>query len=215
MGGLLNTPPRASWWRALLPRACPGCGAQLGREVGLCAACRVGLRPQVDAFSPLRRRPESHLISLGRYVGLHRRAVRALKFGDARDLAAVLGGALAAGVPAEWGICAVVPVPLHPARQRQRGFNQAELLGRAIAANLGVPCVGAMVRTRATRQQSRRHAAERDDLHGAFALASGSSPRGALLLVDDVLTTGNTLLACQDALLVAGAGPVYAAVVAR
>ncbi len=209
------TPDLAGLWRALLPRACPGCGTQLGTQAGLCAACRTTLRATVEHHSPLRPRPEPHLLTLGRYRGVNRRVVRALKFGDARDLAGVLGGALGRGVPREWGVRAVVPVPLHPSRQRERGFNQAELLGRAVARELGVPCVNALNRTRATRQQARRSAAERDDLRGAFAVRPGVLPAGPLLLLDDVLTTGHTLLACQEALHAAGAGEVYVAVVAR
>lgn len=184
--------------------------------MGLCAGCRAGLRPRVEVYSPLRAQPSPHLVSLGNYRGVRRRAVRALKFGRARDLAGILGGALARGVPTDWGICAVVPVPLHGARLRQRGFNQAALLGQEVATQLQVPCVDALTRTRATRSQARRqHAAQRDDMHGAFLARVGMLPAGPVLLVDDVLTTGSTLLACQAALLDAGVPVVYGAVVAR
>ena len=203
------------WLRRLLPQPCPGCGVQLGQEVGLCAACRATLRPRVDSHSPLRARPQPHLVTLGEYRGVRRRAVRALKFAGARDLAGVLGGALATGVPAAWNVVAVVPVPLHPSRQRQRGFNQAALLGQVVAASLGVPCVDALTRTRATGQQAKQHAAQRDHMHGAFQARPGVLPAGAVLLIDDVLTTGSTLLACQRALQEAGVLDVYAAVIAR
>ncbi|MCP2015772.1 ComF family protein [Deinococcus sp. HSC-46F16] len=202
--------------RALLPRPCPGCEAQLGRERGLCPACRAALRPRVETHSPLSPRPMPHLVTLGPYRGVTRRAARALKFGGARDLAGALGERLAAGVPPEWGVRAVVPVPLHASRERERGFNQAELLGQAIAAELGVPCVPALRRTRATAQQARLHAAERGaNLAGAFQADGRRLPAGPVLLLDDVLTTGSTLIACRDALHAAGAGPVYFAVVAR
>ncbi|MVN87310.1 ComF family protein [Deinococcus sp. HMF7620] len=201
--------------RALLPRPCPGCGAQLGTQVGLCAACRVDLRARVEHFSPLRPRPEAHLLTLGPYSGARRRAVRALKYAQVRELAGVLGSALAAGVPAEWAVQAVIPVPLHPSRQRERGFNQAELLARALATGLGVPCVNALRRTQAGAQQARRRAAEREDLRGAFERGSAVLPPGAVLLVDDVFTTGQTGLACQEVLRVAGVPAVYMAVVAR
>lgn len=205
----------AGWLRRLLPQPCPGCGAQLGAQVGLCAACRAGLHARVDNYSPLRARPQPHLVTLGEYRGVRRCAVRALKFAGARDLAGVLGGALAAGLPAEWTVAAIVPVPLHPSRRRQRGFNQAEVLGRAIAAHMGVPCVDALIRTRATTQQAKQHAAQRDHMHGAFQARPGVLPAGAVLLVDDVLTTGSTLVACQRALQDAGVSDIYAAVIAR
>lgn len=205
----------AGFWRALLPRACPGCGTQLGAEVGLCHACRVGLHVHVESHSPLRPRPEPHLVTLGRYQGVGRRAVRALKFGGARELAGVLGEALAAGVPPQWGVRAVVPVPLHPSRQRQRGYNQAGLLAREVARFLEAPCVDALSRTRATRQQARQHASGRHEMTGAFAVRPGRLPAGPLLLLDDVMTSGSTLLACQDALHAAGATEIYFAVIAR
>ncbi|WP_309569713.1 ComF family protein [Deinococcus sp.] len=205
----------AGWLRRLLPQPCPGCGAQLGAQVGLCAACRAGLRAHVDSHSPLRARPQPHLVTLGEYRGVRRRAVRALKFAGARDLAGVLGEVLAAGIPAAWHVAAIVPVPLHSSRRRQRGFNQAEVLGRAMAAHQGVPCVDALVRTRATSQQAKQHAAQRDHMHGAFEARPGVLPPGAVLLVDDVLTTGSTLVACQRALQDAGVTDVYATVIAR
>lgn len=205
------------WLRPLLPRACPGCGAQLGRERGLCSACRQALRPHASAHSPLTPLVTPHLVTLGPYRGVLRRSVRALKFGGARDLAAPLGQALAAGVPADWAVVAVVPVPLHARRLRERGFNQAELLAQAIAASLGVPCLPLLVRTRYTAQQAKRHAAERHgQLNGAFAV-QGRPPGGSLLLVDDVLTSGVTLQACRDTLVGAGvlATDLKYAVVAR
>lgn len=203
-----------SGWRALLPRACPGCGQQLGREAGLCLACRTQLRPRVESSSPLRPQPTPHLVSLGPYRSVTRRAVRTLKFGGARDLADVLGHAIAQGVPANWPLGAVIPVPLHPTRQRQRGFNQAELLAQAVAHELNLPCVSALERTRATQQQSRQHG-RRADLHGAFRARLDGLPGGPVLLIDDVMTSGSTLLACQDALHAAGVRVVYVAVVAR
>ncbi len=205
----------AGLWRTLLPRACPGCGAQLGQEVGLCRVCRAALHARVESYSPLRPHPEPHLLSLGRYRGVGRRAVRALKFGGARELAGVLGEALAAGIPANWAIGAVIPVPLHPSRQRQRGYNQAELLASEVARRLDIPSVDALSRIRATRQQARQHAAGRNEMAGAFVVKPGQLPTGPLLLVDDVMTSGSTLLACQEALYAAGASEIFVAVVAR
>lgn len=203
------------WLRLLLPRSCPGCGGQLGAERGLCAGCRAGLRPRVESHSPLVGRPLPHLVTLGRYQGTVRRAVRALKYGGAQEVALPLGQALAAGVPAEWGVVAVVPVPLHRTRQRQRGYNQAELLARTIAAELGVPCLPLLERTRATAQQAKLHASERtSNLAGAFAVR-GELPAGTLLLVDDVMTTASTLSACREALTAAGAQELKYAAVAR
>lgn len=217
----LYNPGMAREWyaalaRMLLPRACPGCGQQLGPEAGLCCGCRAALRPQVQAHSPLRSRAEPHLVTLGTYRGPLRRSVRVLKYGGARDLAGVLGGALARGVPPEWGVSAVVPVPLHVTRQRERGFNQAELLAHRLAQELGAACVPqALTRPLQGPSQARQQGAQRQSLQGHFQADLRSLPSGAVLLLDDVLTTGRTLLACQGALKEAGAGELYYAVVAR
>ncbi len=82
-----------------------------------------------------------HLVVLGHNKGMLRRVTRELKYSGHRDLAQVLGRALAQGVPPGWGVQAVSAVPMHPARQRQRGFNHAELLARAVAAELNLPYV--------------------------------------------------------------------------
>lgn len=202
--------------RVLLPRRCPGCDGQLGRAAGLCARCRADLRPRLETHSSLWPRPEPHLVTLGAYRGVTRRAIRALKFGGARDLAGALGAALAEGVPAAWNVASVIPVPLHPGRERERGFNQSALLAGAVAASLGVPSVPALRRTRATAQQARLHAHERTaNLAGAFQADARHLPTGPVLLLDDVLTTGSTLLACRDALRSVGVPQVYFAVVAR
>ena len=202
------------WLRALLPQPCPGCGASLGASAGLCPSCLNALRPELLSHSPLTRRIEPHLVSLGRYTGPLRRSVRALKYGGSREVAGALGRALAAGVPPFWAPQAVCAVPLHPARQRGRGYNQAELLARALAAELGVPCRPLLRRTRSTRQQARLHAGERRaNLAGAFEASGPAPPR--VLLIDDVLTTGSTLAECERVLRAAGAGQVFFAVVAH
>ncbi len=203
--------------RLLLPRTCPGCGGQLGTQAGLCAACREALEPRVERYSPLSPWKEPHLVSLGRYRGPLRRTVRALKYGQAREVTGVLGAALAAAVPRDWGITDVVPVPLHPARERERGFNQSALLAAATAQALDAAHVPtALRRTRATRQQARLSGSERQqNVAGAFQAEVSGLQGGAVLLVDDVLTTGSTLLACREALAAAGVHEVYFAVAAH
>ncbi len=105
-------------------------------------------------------------------------------------------------------------VPLHPARRRERGFNQAELLGRQVAATLGVPYVEALSRIRSTGHQAQRQAHERlNALQDAFGTLLVVPPR--VLLIDDVTTTGSTLLACAAALREGGAEEIYFAAVAR
>lgn len=104
----------------------------------------------------------------------------------------------------------VVPVPLHPSRMRQRGFNQAETLARALAAATGRHLApGLLVRTRATRPQT--EAQDRSlNVRRSFAARTPSVVRShAVIVVDDVRTSGATLAECAAALRTAGSVPVY------
>jgi len=198
----------------LLPRRCPGCSGQLGHSAGLCVACQSALQPQLQSRSPLSDAAAPHLVVLGPYRGVLGRSVKALKYGGSRELAAILGTQLGSGIPASWGAQAVTAVPLHPARMNERGFNQAELLGRQVAARLKLPYLNALSRQRATGNQAKRHASERRNALDDAFLATAGLPE-TILLVDDVMTTGSTLLACANALWAAGVQQIYFATVAR
>jgi ComF family protein len=107
----------------------------------------------------------------------------------------------------------VVPVPLHPSRERTRGFNQA----RELARHLGVPIAGALARTRKSPSQADLPAARRNaNVRGAFTWRTEVPVDGAIVvLVDDVVTTGATLSACAASLIDAGAKEVRALTAAR
>jgi competence protein ComFC len=111
----------------------------------------------------------------------------------------------------------VVPVPLHPARLRERGFNQAELLARILSDETGVPILPALERIRYTTTQTAFDRIERmENLRGAFRLRPNISVQDSrVLLVDDVLTTGSTLSECARILRKAGAQSVHAVTAAR
>jgi len=111
----------------------------------------------------------------------------------------------------------IVPVPLHPARLRERGFNQADLLARMLTQKIGGPVFAALERTRYTTTQTAFDRIDRmENLHNAFRLRKKVSVRELrVLLVDDILTTGSTLSECARVLREAGAGPVYAVTAAR
>jgi ComF family protein len=109
-----------------------------------------------------------------------------------------------------------VPVPLHPARQRERGYNQAALLAQPLAAALGLPYDAHVLRrvkptppqvglSRQERQRNLRH---------AFSAEPGIAGR-TIVLVDDVVTTGSTLASAAQACLAAGAARVYGLSLAR
>jgi ComF family protein len=111
----------------------------------------------------------------------------------------------------------IVPVPLHPARQRERGFNQAGLLAELLSRRVAVVTNTALERIRYTTTQTAFDRAERmENLRGAFRLRGNADVRQLhVLLIDDVLTTGSTLSECARVLKRAGARSVYAATAAR
>lgn len=116
------------------------------------------------------------------------------------------------------GNSVVVPVPLHPSRLVERGYNQAALLARVVAQRLSLPCAPrALFRPRATaRQTDLDQRARRSNVAGAFAVAEPARLAGrGVVLVDDVETTGSTLLSCREALLAVGVLEVRSVVVAR
>jgi ComF family protein len=111
----------------------------------------------------------------------------------------------------------IVPVPLHPTRERERGFNQASLLAESLSAQISTPSKPLLERIRYTTTQTALDRAERmENLHNAFRLRKNADVRGLrVLLIDDVLTTGSTLSECARVLKRAGATSVHAATAAR
>ncbi len=145
----------------------------------------------------------SRAVVLADFDGPAGAAIRALKFGGLRRLGPFLGQLVGRCLAADLeDLELLVPVPLHPARRRERGFNQAEGIAAGIGAVLGIPVAPRLLRrVRPTRQQARLSGAARlANVHQAFRLA-GALPKGVsrIGLVDDVLTTGATLAACAGA----------------
>ena len=142
-------------------------------------------------------------IILGCFSGILQEAIYAIKFHNQPRLGRELGRRMALWRAEHLAsIDYLLPVPLHPARLRERGYNQSLQIANGLAAALGVPiCNGLLHRRKNTRQQALLSAEERgDNLRGAFSQV-GQLPVGARVgLVDDVLTTGATLLACAQAL---------------
>jgi competence protein ComFC len=111
----------------------------------------------------------------------------------------------------------IVPVPLHPARERERGFNQADLLAELLNAHMSIQAHQVLERTRYTTTQTAFDRTERmENLRGAFRLRKDADVRQLrVLLIDDVLTTGSTLNECARVLRKGGARSVHAATAAR
>jgi ComF family protein len=155
------------------------------------------------------------------HSGPLKQAIHQLKYGDLRALAAPLGELMSRAWIKDPSfspkIDTIVPVPLHPTRQRERGYNQAALLARELGIRLRLPVVeGALNRTRATVPQVGLDARQREDnVRGAFLCIADSLSGKAVLLVDDVCTTGSTLEAACAALKDSGVPSVWAYTLAR
>ena len=200
------------------PRAvCAGCGELSGcRTDYLCESCRAAL--EASRLGVLLH--PFHTCLNGRahayaYTGPAGRIVRALKYGGVRALAPLMARDMAAVLRPKDGpkpprFDCVVSVPMHRYRRYLRGMNQAELLARGVAAELGLPWADALTRVRATKQQARLSGEDRrKNLSGAFQADAQQVRAKSVLLVDDVYTTGATAEECAQALLAAGATRVF------
>ncbi len=202
----------------LFPPSCVHCGR--GGH-WLCPQCIAAIAPA----APVLRAPEplAGLWVAGDYEDPLRLAIHRLKFDGKRRLAEPLGRVLAETFRRQ--VCehslpdAVLPVPLHPQRQAERGYNQSALLARVLCRLEGLRLVeDALHRSRDTPQQARMNAAQRQaNVSDAFSCERGHAALVGrrLLLVDDVCTTGSTLSACAEQLLAAGAREVWGLALAR
>jgi ComF family protein len=208
----------------LIPPTCAGCGLE-GEP--LCEACLQPLHRRLDepAGTPIglpTTLPDG-LVQLewcATFSGSVRAAIHSLKYKGQRRLAEPLGDALAsrwrrAGLGAD----TVTWVPVHAERERERGFDQAELLAVVVGQRLGLPVVRCLERAASTRAMHALDRGERTrNVSGAFALASDAAqglPGRWPLIVDDVVTTGATLSGCAGMLASAGTIAVSGLAIAR
>lgn len=223
------------------PPACVACGVSVDDSQYLCASCQNKIARIVPPFCAKCSEPFDGAISTEfacancgqrtlsfnaavaayRSRGVVRHVVLKFKYGREMRLRHIVGqwlcdafkDARLAGRTFEM----IVPVPLHPARERDRGFNQAALLAQIASERLAVPCRPVLQRIRFTTTQTAFDRAERmDNLRDAFRLRRRADVRGCrVLLVDDILTTGSTLSECARVLKSAGASSVFAVTAAR
>jgi predicted amidophosphoribosyltransferase len=224
----------------LAPPLCWACRAPAAPGSALCRGCRASLRflgrhveflphsgrnstgparedsepaPRLPALAPARSLAPPVWAAVA-YDGAARELVKALKFHGATAVAHEMAALLIANAPRALLAGSLVPVPLHPARERARGFNQAERLAAAVAARTGLPLSDCLVRAGpATRQVGRNRSARLRGPPGSIE-ATGPAPAKAVL-IDDVVTTGATLAACAAALRAAGSGDVVGLAFAR
>jgi predicted amidophosphoribosyltransferase len=195
---------RASIFAALFPLRCPGCGAV---AEPVCSECARGLRPPCPATPPPGIDAWSAPFS---YEGVAREVVARVKYRGAHGAITWLARAMVPSVQPPVPRL-VTWAPTSPARRRQRGFDHAELLARAVAALVGRPCRRVLGRCPGPAQTGQPLAARRS----APAFDARRRVVSTVLLVDDVATTGATLAAAAGALRDAGARSVVALTAAR
>lgn len=196
--------------RPLMPPFCQYCGSALPTTYAICRQCQYhrlylsGLRAVSNYEEPLRS------------------YIHALKYDGNKRLAKPLGHLLAQTcINYRLRADAIVPVPLHRSRQKERGYNHAHLLAEVCAAQVNIPLRNDIViRHRDTSAQVGLTASQRQqNVAGAFsctpAFTTGALHGRTILIIDDVCTTGATMEACAAPLFAAGAKAVCGLVLAR
>jgi ComF family protein len=216
---------------------CTDCTGLIGQKELICPSCKKSAIGGQTHPLCQKKYGLDGLWSYGSYQGLLQKSIQTLKYQWVTSLVSPLIQL----VLMQWTMSpphffteiskrggedwCIVPVPLHPRRQKWRGFNQASLLSLELSTILGIPCEDILLRTRYTKPQVELKATERkQNLKGAFSLvtprlrsgqANYSLPSTNILLVDDVWTTGSTLQECCKVLKHRGAKKVWAITLAR
>lgn len=222
------------------PPHCAGCGRAVASGVDVCATCEESVVRVVEprcaicshpfdamldvAICPNCRGREFHFecaVSVMRSRGVVRELIHRFKYSKDQTLRRPLGNWLAEALDdprmARVKPDVLAPVPLHRAREREREYNQAELLAEWVSRRSGIAWTRVLDRVRHTPTQTKFDRRQRmRNLRGAFKLRKNADVTDKhILLVDDVLTTGATLNECARVLLAGGADRVHAITLAR
>jgi predicted amidophosphoribosyltransferase len=191
----------------LSPALCVACGGDARWHPPLCAACNATLRRAPAGHGPW---------CLFAYEGAAGAVVRALKFEGRARVADAMAAQIAANAPRGLLAGTVVPVPVHRDHRRRRGVDHAAELGRALAGRTGLAFESCLERVGDPLSQVGRGRRQRvTGPAGTIRVRPGLTPPPAVLLVDDVVTTGATLAACIRVLAQAGCGEIAAVGYAR
>ena len=197
---------------------CGRCWSAITRYEG--PACSVCGLPTVSPYTRIcgacldNKPPFDKIHYFGIYEGPLKESIHLLKFQGVRRLSIPLAGLISSLITDKYA--AIIPVPLHTSKLREREFNQTALLGRHLSKALSTPLfLNALSKNRETKLQTDVSGKERrDNLSGAFS-ASKEISGASILLVDDVITTGATVAECSKVLKKAGALKIDVAALAR
>lgn len=222
----------------LFPRRCAVCDTLLKRgEKGCCRRCYRKLAWIKQPFcyccgKPLEKEEQEYCVdcrkakrsflanrSLLLYDEVAEQSLTRFKFYNRREYALFYGRELYRAYKREllsWQADALIPVPIHKTKFRQRGYNQAELVAQELGRQSGIPVLtDILVREVETAAQKKLNPVERlENLEKAFQISENSVKLDIVVLVDDIYTTGATLEACSRRLLAHGVQRVYGMTVA-
>lgn len=192
----------------IVPPVCPHCGTPFPGQGSICEQCRHNPLQFIDGIRSASYFEDNPI----------RPAIHFLKYRNHKAVVAVLAKILAQAYQ-RYGLVAdvIVPVPLHPARLRERGYNQSELLAQILSQKLGLLLnVKSLQRTRQTKSQMTLGSHERHhNVAGAFSCADTDVAGQKVLLIDDVCTTGSTLDSCAETLKQSGVASVWGLTLAK
>jgi len=219
-----------SFWDFFLPRFCSACNIKLQpEEKFVCPSClsKLSFAEDERIQSEFRRKFSSEKIISG-FISLYvfekdkelQHIIHSLKYNGRFLTGKFLGSVLSLHLKRtikEWEIDYIIPVPLHHLKKAERGFNQSYYIAKGLGKSLNIPVKEKFVRrVRYTQSQTTMKLKERQkNIEGAFKARRKNYIKGKnVLLIDDVITTGSTIIECGRVLLNAGANKIYAASVA-
>ncbi|MFH1312929.1 MAG: phosphoribosyltransferase family protein [Candidatus Eisenbacteria bacterium] len=212
-----------SVFSVLVPQLCVACDSVMAdsSRQWLCRSCAeefaggAGARSRVVELADGQGLRVRYALDYSARVA---KVIAEMKYGDKPGLAALLASYLCVALGTFFPEDAMlVPVPMHPAKKRERGYNQSELLSKRLSRTRGPGSRSDLiVKTRNTTAQAALEKEAREkNVAGSFAVRPGTTPDGRnVVLVDDVVTTGSTLRACAEAIRGIGVGEISACVVA-
>lgn len=206
------------FWFLFFPHVCDACGSALHKNEGpVCFKCLYELprtdyckdleNPVFDLFTGRLKIEKATALFTFHKGSRFRKLLHSLKYKNKPEIGVLLGKELGAEMLKSknfGGIDFIIPVPLHPNRQKQRGYNQSEMIGEGISKVTKIPLlINNLIRDKETVTQTKMTKEERwKNVSGKFFVSNSEQIKNKhILLVDDVLTTGSTIEACGEILL--------------